>query len=635
MKLPPRVAQFVQQVRQHPAIQRARRHPIATGSACVMLLVLLIVLGSSGGNSTPQTAYFEAIRGHFTVSITEGGTLEAVNETIVRNEVGGRESRIITLVEEGSYVKEGDLLVEFDSMAAQEELDEGQIEFEKAQFALIQSEQELEIQKSVVESEVRAAELKVQFAEMDLEKYLEGEAKVELLTASNNITKTVAQLSIDRDTMRWSEELYEKGFETRNVLDRDQLSVTNQELTLQIQQMTLWMIKNFDFERKKTELASNVEEAKNELDRVKQQGERKLAQFRAEVTTQSNTVKLNELKLERERINLAATKIYAPQDGLVVYAASEGRFSSESMIEEGATVRRRQALIKLPDISEMKVSIKVHESHVNMVQRGQPAFVVLDSLPDQRFAAYVDRVGLLPDSQSRWGNPNLKVYDTEIVITDPLPDVKPGVSARAEIVVTNIEDAVSVPIQAVTTLNGKQVVYRRARGKDVPSPVEIGMFNTRFIQILEGLEEGDRVLLTPPYDTQEQDIEGDVLTSGEATTLTNTPTVPREARSADSSGERQGPESRQFAGSGEADQASGRGGDTAGADVREGMRQQFEQMRAKFDKDGDGELDETERQAMREELQSRFGAGGGAREAGRGERGGRESRDGGSQARPE
>jgi len=610
MKLPPLLAHLV---------DRARRRPLIAAGLGLALVILLILLGSVGGESKPATAYFEVRRGDFTVSIVEGGTLQAVQEIAIRNEVEGT-SRIIYIVPEGSFVKKGDLLVELDSMQAQDAVSQQQINFEKAQFALIQAEQQLGIQKSVVESEVRAAELKLQFAKMDLDKYLEGEARVNLLTASNNLTKTEAQLSIDRDTLRWSEQLYDSGYETKNVVDRDRLSVTNQELTLQIQEMQLWMLQNFDYERKKTELESNVAETKKDLERVKQQGERKIAQFTADMLTQSNTLALNSSKLERDRKNLEATKIRAPQDGLVVYPISEGRFSSESMIEEGATVRNRQELIKLPDMSRMKVTIKVHESHVNMVQAGQPAFVVLDSMPDRRFAARVDKVSLLPDTQSRWGNPNLKVYNTEVVITDPLPDVKPGVSARAEIVITNIANALSVPIQAVTTLQGKQVVYARRGGRDVATPVEVGMFNTRFIELTSGVEAGDRVLLSPPFDTREKDLEGGILAEGEAASVTNAPvppTLPGAMRPPEGGTERGPVDSIAIPGMETRGPGPGSGeASPRGQGMPEDLRRQFEEARKQFDVNGDGELDETERQAMREEMQRRFGV------SGRGQRGG-------------
>lgn len=95
-------------------------------------------------------------------------------------------------------------------------------------------------------------------------------------------------------------------------------------------------------------------------------------------------------------------------------------------------------------------------------------------------------------------NPNLKVYSTDVLIDDELPDLKPGASARAEIVVTNLVNALTVPLQAVTTVKGKQVCYVQNSTELVPVPVVVGNFNDQFIEIRSGLNEGDQVALTPP-----------------------------------------------------------------------------------------------------------------------------------------
>ena len=112
-------------------------------------------------------SYYEVKRGDFLISIVEGGNIEAVNEVVVRSEVEGT-ARIIFIVPEGSTVKKGDLLVELDSSAVQDAVNQQQINVEKAQFALIQAEQQLDIQKSMVDSEIAAALLKVEFAQTDL-----------------------------------------------------------------------------------------------------------------------------------------------------------------------------------------------------------------------------------------------------------------------------------------------------------------------------------------------------------------------------------------------------------------------------------------------------------------------------------
>jgi HlyD family secretion protein len=625
-----------------------RRRPVLlVVAAAIVILVLFAVFQSSG---TPQsdTSFFEVRRGDFTVSIVEGGTLQAVNEVGIRNEVEGT-SRIIYIVPEGSYVQQGDLLVELDSSQAEDQFNQQQINFEKAQFALIQAQQQLEIQKSMVESDIRAADLKLRFAKLDLDRYLQGESLVEFLTASNNITETAEQLTISKETLRWTEELVKNEFEAKTQLDSDRLAVLRQELQLQIRETNLWMVLNFDRPKKIAEFESAVIEAEKDLERVKQQGARQIAQSEADMITQSNTLVLNERKLDRDRSNLQNAKIHARQAGLVVYPISENRFSSESLIEEGATVRNRQELLKLPDTSSMKVTVKVHESHVNMLQPGLPAYVVLDSMPEQRFRAYVDRIGLLPDTQARWGNPNLKVYNTEVHIVDQLPDVKPGVSAKAEIIITNISNVVSVPIQAITTLKGKQVAYVLRGNSATPVPVQIGMFNTRFIEVTDGLEPGDRVLLSPPFDTKEKDIEGAVLGEEEISTLTNMPVIrrptngrPSPTPTVDPTTTRTSPSPGAPGQSPTPALAAVQGGASPpiNEEERQSMRAEMpqrpggqlpgfnrEEMVKQFDKDGDGELNDEERQAMRAEMQQRFGAqAGGPGPGAQRERGGQRER---------
>lgn len=583
-------------------LRMLREHPIWFAGAAVFILAVLFLLRPRNSEQTVN-AFYTVKRGDFLISIVEGGTLQAVNEISIRNDVEGT-SRIIYIVPEGTYVKKGDLLVELDSSNARDQVNQQLIAVEKAQFALIQAKEQLEIQKSIVESEIRAAELKLEFAQTDLRKYLEGEAKQERRKAEIEIASIMEKMAIDEERLRWSEKLHEKGFETKSKLDQDRLTLLQTKLNLETATNNLWMLEQFDHPKKRRQYESAVEEARKELERVKQQGEAKLSQYKAEVRTSENTLELSKAKLERDQKNLEATKIYAPQDGLVSYPVADSHFSSESLIEEGATVRNRQVLVKLPDTSEMKVTVKIHESHVNKIRPGLPAFVVLDSRPDERFQGVVSKVALLPDTQSRWGNPNLKVYATEILIKDKLPDVKPGVSARAEIIVTNLHDVIAVPIQAVTTKQGRPVVYV-ADGEDSrPVPVVVGMYNTKFIEIASGLKDGDRILLAPPFDTQERDLGGAVVGEGEKATATNlvarTPPASNGSENNNGNGKPAGADAAGLL------QRPQRDGAPPAGNM---SRPNFDELRKQFDKNGDGQLDEEERAAMRAAMRERYGTG--------------------------
>lgn len=621
-------------------LARLRRRPLVLTAAVLAVLLLGWWLTPSR-RATAATEYYEVKRGDFTVSVVEGGTLTALNEVSIRNEVEGT-ARIIYIVKEGTYVKKGDLLVELDSAQAQDQVNQQRINVEKASNAVINAQLTLDIQRSQTNSDISAALLKLELAKLDLDKFERGQAYVSLLQASNKLLQAEAQLKVSEENYRNSTNLYAKNYETKQKVDSDWLSLLNGYNSLIVASNDIFLLREFDLRKQRAQYQAAVAEAQKELDRVLQQSERRIAQYEADLRTQITTLELNLRKLERDEKNLAACKIYAPQDGLVVYAVSDNRFSAESLIEEGATVRNRQELIKLPNTSQMKVTVKIHESNINLVRAGQPALVVLDSAPDVPYRAEVARVALLPDSQARFGNPNLKVYNTEVVVTDPLPDVKPGVSAKVEIIITNIANAISVPIQAVTTLKGRQVVYVLRGGKPEPRPVELGLFNTKFIQIVSGLEPGERVLLSPPLDTGGRDLEGSLLaesdrarslatnlpparTAGVVPTATAAPSQNGNgARAPAGRGAREtAPPATEPGGAGRAAPALA-GGPAGGAPAPGGARGpggagfDREAMMKEFDKNGDGELDEEERNAMRETLRQRFGGPGGPGGGGRG-----------------
>ena len=136
-------------------------------------------------------------------------------------------------------------------------------------------------------------------------------------------------------------------------------------------------------------------------------------------------------------------------------------------------------------------------------------------MPDLRLKGRVHKVAVLPDATSRYYNPTLKVYTTEVLIEDPLPaELKPGVSGRAEIVITNLVNVLAVPIQAVTSVKGEQVCFiGRTREK---RRVEVGLYSDKLIEIKSGLKEGDEMLMAPLLvESDEIDLSGSIVDSGE------------------------------------------------------------------------------------------------------------------------
>ena len=219
----------------------------------------------------------------------------------------------------------------------------------------------------------------------------------------------------------------------------------------------------------------------------------------------------NGLESQSERLalykeQLTKTEIRAPQDGLVIYARSSSRYN-ESYIKQGADIRKGYKVIDLPDVSELMAVVQVHESFVRHLRTGLPAVVRIDSLPDKEFKGIVKHVAPTPDSRRMYYE-NVSVYDTHVWIedeNDQLPeDLKPGVSAKAEIIIAELKNVLKVPVQSVTTHNGKKVVQVK-RGQAIELVrVDTGQFNNHFIEVKAGLQEGDLVSLSPHIDEEAQ-----------------------------------------------------------------------------------------------------------------------------------
>jgi hypothetical protein len=185
--------------------------------------------------------------------------------------------------------------------------------------------------------------------------------------------------------------------------------------------------------------------------------------------------------------------VKAPKDGMVVYANESGRRSDGPQIEEGASVREGQALIRLPDLTQMQVNVKVHESKVERLRRGLRAGI---KIQDRRFQGSVISIANQPE-RTWFYSANIKEYATIVRIDGESSGLRPGMTAEVEILVANLEDVLSVPVQAVVQQGENFYCWVETPKGAERRPVVIGATNNTFIEIKDGVLEGDEVLLNP------------------------------------------------------------------------------------------------------------------------------------------
>jgi HlyD family secretion protein len=454
--------------------------------------------------------------GDLPITVTERGNLESQSDVEILCEVddidgdGMSGTQILFIVPNGSSVKEGDLLIEFDSTGHLERLDRQIIDTESARAVQIQAQAKYENQISQNETSLADAKLDVELAKLELEMFvdqqrgtykLEVEAINRLIEDINNeILGAQGALELKRNEKRGIEALFKLGYAGQHQLDQTRLDLLQSESQyvakinkLNTQISTLEKKQFYEKQMEELKLNGSLDTAIRKVEQVKRNNEALLAQAKAALDAADELLKKAEERLARYEKQVELCKIYAPQDGMVAYRPVD-RYSEE--IREGAAIRPRQKILSLPNLAKMQVKTSVHESVLDQVKQGLTAGVRVDAFPDQLYPGTVKSVAVLPD-QGGWFGSDTKVYETVVTIDVPVERLKPGMTAVAEIHVDRLENVLTVPIQAVVQVGKDTACYVDEQGAPHRRSIKLGRTNDKLVQILDGVTPGQRVVLNP------------------------------------------------------------------------------------------------------------------------------------------
>ncbi len=483
---------------------RSLRAAIWAGGAIVVIVGAVLLTRSEGfGAPRADVPTFATQRGPLTISVTESGTIKPQDQIILKNEVEGQVT-LIYLIPEGTRVIKGQLLAELDGSQLQDNRVEQQIKVDNAEAEFIRSRENLEVVKNQAASDTSKAELDYDFAKEDVVKYTDGEYPQQLLEADTKITLAEEELKRAKEKLRWSLELFEGKYISQTELEADRIASSRAELDYTLAKKAKELLVAYTNRRELAQLQSDVDQTKLALDRARIKANSDIVQAEAALKAKEAEFAQQKNKLTKIDEQIAKTKITAPRDGLVVYATSTrtsgGRGGMTQPLEEGQTVRERQELIYLPSTSAMMAELMIHESSLEKVEPGQPVRVTVDAQPGRVFDGEVRTIAPLPDAQSMFMSPDRKVYATKVFLDGENPELRTGMSCRAEIIVSELQDAAYVPTQAVIRVAGKPTVYVRSNDAFVPRTVEVGLDNVSMVHIVSGLSVGDVVSLAPPLE---------------------------------------------------------------------------------------------------------------------------------------
>jgi membrane fusion protein (multidrug efflux system) len=188
-------------------------------------------------------------------------------------------------------------------------------------------------------------------------------------------------------------------------------------------------------------------------------------------------VQVLEAKLALAQARLSKFEIKAPFSGIVgMRTVSVGDY-----VKDGAD------LVNLEDISSVKVDFRVPEKFADRVRKGQELEVLVDALPGKPFGAKVDAIDPQVDSAGRSALLRGRISNAE-------GKLKPGMFARVKLILSERDNALVIPEEAIVPQAGRSTVWKVVDGKALSTEVKTGMRREAKVEIVEGLQLGDTIV---------------------------------------------------------------------------------------------------------------------------------------------
>lgn len=480
--------------------KKTRRWALAIAAVAALAAIAARLAGARGGAAEEEPLYTVA-RGPLEILVTAPGAIRSRNSAIVKSEAQGRNT-VIWVIDEGKVVTNGQLLVELDASEHEKSLTDQQIVVGNSEAALAQAREKLAIAEIDREANISEANLRLMLARLDLEKYCDGEYPQSLQDAESKIALAQEEVERAAETLNWTRRLAEEGFVTRSDLQADELSLKQKRISQVSAITSMNLLTNYTHRQQMAKLQSDIEQAERSVDKVERQSGASVAQAKSELAAKEQEYNRQEEKRRNLEEQIAACHIYSPTNGMVVYAstmqASRRRWGVDPLAA-GASVVMRQELIHIPVEGGLMVEFSTPESDMTKLETGQPAEVMIDAMPDVEVRGVVSKIGLLPDGQNAWLNPDMNLYNCEISITNtPATPLRAGMNCTVNMLVATFQDVVSVPLQCVMRTGGECFVFVVKDGVQERRLVTLGQDNGRVVLVQEGLEPGEQVMLAPP-----------------------------------------------------------------------------------------------------------------------------------------
>jgi HlyD family secretion protein len=379
---------------------------------------------------------------------------------------------IISIVPEGTRVSAGDVVCELDSSVFRDALPVQQIRCVQAKAWLDQA-------RYIVDAN-----------EIALREYQHGILPQDFEQVRDYITICELEAKQVRTNLAWSRAAAAKGYRTLPQVEADAAAVDEAELALREARGMLVQLQEHTGKR------------------IIKAHQAKIAAIRADLLSLESVSQLEGRRLKRIQTMITNCTMRAPRDGTVVYANRVSAWGSvELQIREGLPVYASQPIFRLLDPRRMRVRARINETQVARVKAGQPVSIHLEAFPRRRMRGRVAEITPIAALAHGPFSDVHSYYATVRIDSGGFDELRAGLSAELKIEVETHRQVTRVPLESVRRLGDQTfVALATPSGDDVDwrwKPIELGVSDSAFTEVVSGLEPGDRVIaksdaLPPP-----------------------------------------------------------------------------------------------------------------------------------------
>lgn len=475
------------------ARENPRRAMFGAGASLAMVIVIGMVRGGD-----ERSLLVAAVReGSFEVSIVESATLHALRSVSYSSSIPGNQAKILFLAPEGSTVERGDPLVRFDPTPFEEELRRAEAQLAQARAELVKAEQDLKLMRLRNKEEFAEARDKLRLAELELASVTDGKGKLAEAEFTTKLAQARRELEKAISNYEDLKPFLEEGFITKLELDRARQAVDKAREDLELLEVKHQTYMDYTRPAEIEGARAALHNRKEGLRQLEQAASYRYSQTEAALTLAQSKVSELGGKLELQKQNVQNSEIRATVAGMVIY--KEVFFGSDKRkVQVGDQVWPNQPIVMVPDLSQMVAETQIRETDIHKVEKNQRVVIFVEAYPELRLEGEVSFIGTL--AQEEQGRPAGKYFRVTVLVRNVDPRLRPGMSARVELLVEQIERARFVPLESVFERAGRRYCYVLRKGRTEVQEVLTGPSNENYIVIEAGLDPGERVLLRDPSD---------------------------------------------------------------------------------------------------------------------------------------